>query len=50
MDDLKGSNIEKWRSFCNELKEVNDYNVGSLLRLRADQGYSDENTVVVPYV
>ncbi|KAI6182593.1 Protein PBDC1 [Aphelenchoides bicaudatus] len=50
VDDLKGTNIDKWRSFCASLESVKDYNFGTLLRLRADQGYSNENTVLVPYV
>lgn len=32
------------------LEDVKDYNFGTLLRLRADRGYSNENTVLVPYV
>ncbi|KAI6241206.1 Protein PBDC1 [Aphelenchoides fujianensis] len=50
VEDLKGANIDKWRSFCSNLQDVKDYNFGSLLRLRADRSYSDENTVLVPYV
>ncbi|KAI6203080.1 Vacuolar protein sorting-associated protein 51-like protein [Aphelenchoides besseyi] len=50
VDDLKGSNLEKWRSFCMSLNDVKDFNFGALLRLRADRSYTDENTVVVPYV
>ncbi|KAI6178391.1 Vacuolar protein sorting-associated protein 51-like protein [Aphelenchoides besseyi] len=50
VDDLKGSNLEKWRGFCMSLNDVKDFNFGALLRLRADRSYTDENTVVVPYV
>ena len=50
VDDLKGDNVAKWRAFCARLEHVRNYNFGSLLRLDAQLSYSDENTVLVPYV
>ncbi|CAD5207170.1 unnamed protein product [Bursaphelenchus okinawaensis] len=50
IEDLKGDNVTKWREFCMQFQEVKDYNFGSLLRLNADQSYTNENTVLVPQV
>ncbi|ESO98343.1 hypothetical protein LOTGIDRAFT_114503, partial [Lottia gigantea] len=35
----------KWRPFCEEFKEVEDYNYGSLLRLDATKDYSESNSI-----
>lgn len=35
----------KWREFCEKFKEIDDYNFGTLLRLRADGEYSQENSM-----
>lgn len=37
----------KWRNFCEEFKEIEDYNFGTLLRIRADQEYGQESTIFV---
>ncbi|KAF1581791.1 UNVERIFIED_CONTAM: Protein PBDC1, partial [Eudyptes robustus] len=50
VEDLKGDHTVKWREFCMVFQEVKDYNFGSLLRLRADESYTNENTVLVPQV
>lgn len=37
---------EKWNLFATRYeKKVNDYNFGTLLRLRADQEFTNENTI-----
>ncbi|KAI1320628.1 hypothetical protein EDD11_000150 [Mortierella claussenii] len=40
---------EKWRNFINKYEggKVTDYNFGSLLRLDASKGYSEDNTIFV---
>lgn len=36
----------RWRTFMNHYeKTVKDYNFGTMLRRRADQGYTEENTM-----
>ncbi|QBM88404.1 Polysaccharide biosynthesis [Metschnikowia aff. pulcherrima] len=35
----------KWRNFCEKFKEIDDYNFGTLLRIRANDEYSQENTI-----
>lgn len=35
----------RWRNFCEKFKEIDDYNFGTLLRTRADDEYSQENTI-----
>ncbi|KAH7728438.1 putative polysaccharide biosynthesis protein [Aphelenchoides avenae] len=46
---LKGDNKEKWRLFCEQFRElVDDYNLGTMLRIRADGAYTEENTIIVP--
>ncbi|ODM86724.1 Protein PBDC1 [Orchesella cincta] len=51
VDSLK-SHIakEKWRKFCEELKNVEDFSFGTLLRLNAHEEYSEENTILVTRV
>nr|CAG4650603.1 EOG090X0HAI [Sida crystallina] len=51
-DDLKSENAkEEWRTFCENYKEiVDDYNVGTLLRLDCQKEYNQENTIVVPRI
>ncbi|GFO42026.1 polysaccharide biosynthesis domain containing 1 [Plakobranchus ocellatus] len=45
-DDLKTPEAkQKWRNFCESFKgEVEDYNMGTLLRLRCEDDYSPETT------
>jgi len=47
-DDLKTpAEKEKWRNFCESFKdEVEDYNLGSLLRLDCEGDYTPENTTL----
>lgn len=35
----------RWRTFCEKFKEIDDYNFGTLLRTRADDEYTQENTI-----
>lgn len=35
----------KWRAFCEQFKEIDDYNFGTLLRIRADDEYTENNTM-----
>ncbi|XP_046851239.1 protein PBDC1-like isoform X2 [Xenia sp. Carnegie-2017] len=43
--------IKKWRPFCESFKGViEDYNFGTLLRLDATKGISDDNTTLVPRI
>uniref|UniRef100_A0A7I4XWN2 Polysacc_synt_4 domain-containing protein n=1 Tax=Haemonchus contortus TaxID=6289 RepID=A0A7I4XWN2_HAECO len=46
-----GGMKEKWHDFCESFKEVvEDYSLGTLMRIEACKGYSEENTVVVPKI
>ncbi|ODM98768.1 Protein PBDC1 [Orchesella cincta] len=48
VDSLKSKEAkEKWRKFCEELKDVEDFSFGTLLRLKAQEEYSEENTILV---
>ncbi|KIH46440.1 hypothetical protein ANCDUO_23508 [Ancylostoma duodenale] len=47
----EGGMKEKWHDFCEHFKElVEDYSLGTLMRMEACKGYSEENTIVVPKV
>ncbi|OBA22992.1 DUF757-domain-containing protein [Metschnikowia bicuspidata var. bicuspidata NRRL YB-4993] len=35
----------RWRNFCEKFKEIDDYNFGTLLRTKASDEYSQENTI-----
>ncbi|KAL6449777.1 SPBC3E7.07c Protein PBDC1 [Candida maltosa Xu316] len=35
----------KWRTFCEKFKDIEDYNFGTLLRLKSNDEYSQENTM-----
>ncbi|VDM56231.1 unnamed protein product [Angiostrongylus costaricensis] len=50
--DLKhGGMKEKWHDFCEIFREiVEDYSLGTLMRIEACKGYSEENTIVVPKI
>ncbi|VDD86149.1 unnamed protein product [Enterobius vermicularis] len=49
--ELKNENKKKWFEFCENLKDtIEEYNLGTLLRIRANGVYSEENTIVVPKV
>lgn len=37
----------KWREFCDEFKEMDDYNFGTLLRINANEEYTESNTIFV---
>lgn len=40
-----------WRPFCENYKEkVEDYNMGTLLRVDATGDYNEENTTLVPRI
>ena len=46
-DDLKSaSSKEAWRTFSEKHKHIEDYSLGSLLRLDATLDYSEENTII----
>jgi hypothetical protein len=38
---------EKWRQFLQKYEKVADYNFGTLLRIRSDQDYTEENSFFV---
>lgn len=45
-DEMKSpAGKARWRAFCEKFKEIDDYNFGTLLRTRADDEYSQENTI-----
>ncbi|GMT27149.1 hypothetical protein PFISCL1PPCAC_18446, partial [Pristionchus fissidentatus] len=46
--ELKGDAKPVWREFCEEFKELEDFNMGSLLRIDCTRAYSQENTIIVP--
>ncbi|KAI3406891.1 YPL225W [Candida oxycetoniae] len=35
----------KWREFCEKFKDLEDYNFGTLLRLKADDEYGQDTTI-----
>lgn len=35
----------RWREFCEKFKEIDDYNFGTLLRIKASDEYSQETTI-----
>lgn len=47
-DDIKNpAQKEKWRKFCESFKDdVEDYNMGTLLRLNSEDDYTPENTTL----
>ncbi|KAL3110677.1 hypothetical protein niasHT_017555 [Heterodera trifolii] len=46
-NELKNENKEKWRLFCEAFeKTVDDYNFGTMLRIRADGIYDEPNTII----
>ncbi|RLV91601.1 hypothetical protein JA1_003782 [Spathaspora sp. JA1] len=45
-DDMKSpSGKTRWREFCDKFKEIEDYNFGTLLRLKANEEYTQEGTI-----
>lgn len=42
--------MQKWRKFCEEMKQLEDFSFGTLLRLKAKEEYSEENTILVTRV
>ncbi|XP_019644339.1 PREDICTED: protein PBDC1-like [Branchiostoma belcheri] len=51
-DELKSEAAKsKWRPFCNKFEgKVADFNFGTLLRLRSDEDYSEDNSCIVPRI
>uniref|UniRef100_A0A183BVG0 Polysacc_synt_4 domain-containing protein n=1 Tax=Globodera pallida TaxID=36090 RepID=A0A183BVG0_GLOPA len=50
-NELKNENKEKWRAFCESFrKTVEDYNYGTMLRIRADGIYDEPNTIITTKV
>lgn len=45
-DNLKGDNKERWREFCEHFKNVDDYNLGTILRRQASGIYDEQNTLI----
>lgn len=35
----------RWREFCEKFKEIDDYNFGTLLRIKASEEYSQDNAI-----
>ncbi|KAL3998121.1 Polysaccharide biosynthesis family protein [Acanthocheilonema viteae] len=49
--ELKGENKQQWFTFCEYFKEeVEDYNLATIMRIRADGAYSESNTIIVPKI
>ncbi|CAI4230280.1 unnamed protein product [Auanema sp. JU1783] len=50
--ELKSGDMkEKWRVFCELFKEsIDDYSMGTLMRIEAQKAYSDANTIIVPKI
>ncbi|GMR53061.1 hypothetical protein PMAYCL1PPCAC_23256, partial [Pristionchus mayeri] len=46
--ELKGDSKAVWREFCEEFKDLEDFNMGVLLRQDCTKCYSQENAIVVP--
>lgn len=45
-DEMKSpAGKARWRAFCEKFKEIDDYNFGTLLRTKASEEYSQENTI-----
>ena len=45
--DIKSADAKvKWREFTDFYKDLEDYSLGSLLRLDSSKDYSEENTVI----
>uniref|UniRef100_A0A0K0E7T2 Polysacc_synt_4 domain-containing protein n=1 Tax=Strongyloides stercoralis TaxID=6248 RepID=A0A0K0E7T2_STRER len=49
-EQLKGDNKVKWHDFCEGFKEVDDYNMGTLMRMDVKTIYSPDNTIIVPRI
>uniref|UniRef100_A0A0N4ZX73 Polysacc_synt_4 domain-containing protein n=1 Tax=Parastrongyloides trichosuri TaxID=131310 RepID=A0A0N4ZX73_PARTI len=49
-EQLKGDNKKIWHDFCESFSEVDDYNMGSLMRIDAKTIYSAQNTLIVPRI
>lgn len=49
VDTLKSEDAKvKWREFCNKFeKEIDDFNMATMLRLDANEEYTEENTILV---
>jgi len=48
IESLKSdANKEKWRSFCDEFKDVESFNFGTLVRLNCREKYTQANTILV---
>ena len=43
-EDMK-STSPRWRAFCEKFNEIEDYNFGTLLRLKANEEYSQDGTM-----
>ncbi|GMT00200.1 hypothetical protein PENTCL1PPCAC_22374, partial [Pristionchus entomophagus] len=46
--ELKGDTKSVWRELCEEFKDLEDYNMGTLLRQDSTKCYSQDNTIIVP--
>nr|CAG4652290.1 EOG090X0HAI [Triops cancriformis] len=51
-EELKSEKAkEEWRPFCNSYKEVvEDFSFATLLRVRADEEYSPDNSIIAPKI
>ncbi|TKR92787.1 hypothetical protein L596_007367 [Steinernema carpocapsae] len=48
--ELKGVTKQKWFEFCEQFKDVEDYNMGSLFRMSVEGVYNEANTIIVPKI
>uniref|UniRef100_A0AC35F443 Polysaccharide biosynthesis domain-containing protein n=1 Tax=Panagrolaimus sp. PS1159 TaxID=55785 RepID=A0AC35F443_9BILA len=49
-EELKGDNKAIWAEFCECFNFIEDYNLGSIMRIDASGVYNSENTVLVPKI
>jgi len=48
MSDLKDEKVKaEWRQFCDEFKDVSDFNFATLVRLDSSKDYEEANSVIV---
>lgn len=46
-DDLKSEKSKaEWREFCGRYKHIEDFSLGSLLRMDSSKDYSEDNTII----
>uniref|UniRef100_A0A7E4VQP9 Polysacc_synt_4 domain-containing protein n=1 Tax=Panagrellus redivivus TaxID=6233 RepID=A0A7E4VQP9_PANRE len=49
-NELKADNKATWAEFCKHFETVDDYNFGTIMRIKADGIYNSENTIICPKI